>query len=59
MSTTFKLDMKAKYTAVLNVSSLAAKMTMNDFFPLNQAFFLEKPIHPMYEMGLTDQKFDK
>ena len=34
-------------------------MTQVDYFPLNHVFFLEKPIHPMYQMGIEDAYFDK
>ena len=34
-------------------------MTLNDYFPLNHTFFLEKPIHPMFNMGITAENFSK
>ena len=55
-----KLDPNRRVKAILNVGSLTtAKLTLGDYFPLNHTFFLEKPIHPMFQMGITAENFDK
>ena len=54
-----KLDLGSRFKAMINVVSLPGKLAKEDYFPLNQTFLLEKPIHPMYQMGMVDQNFDK
>ena len=56
---TFKLHPTVRYKAMLNVASLTTKLPLEDYFPLNHLFFLEKPIHPMYQMGIQQRDFDK
>lgn len=54
-----KLDPTVEFTAIYNVASLTTSLTIADYFPLNHVFFLEKPIHPMFEMGIKAENFDK
>ena len=54
-----RLDPQAKYKALLNVRSLTTKLPIDDYFPLNHTFLLEKPIHPMLQIGLEAENFDK